>query len=204
MEEYDFVEENLNKDILDDIDDIFNVFLNDDNIFLYSKPILNKPLPIISDICFPKHTNVNTDQGKIMIENIDIKLHTINNKKIKAITQTISPDNYLVCFEKHSINYNYPSRQTIMSKNHKILYNGELMKAQTFLKKNKTNIYKIKYNGEILYNVLMENYTTIKVNNLICETLDPLSKIARIYTKFDNYKIKVKQPKPTKKLYIKF
>jgi hypothetical protein len=204
MEEYDFMEENFNKSILDDIDELFNVFLEDDNIISYSLPLpYNPPIPI-SDICFPKDTLINTDQGKIMIENINIKIHTIHGKKIKAITKTISPHDYLVCFEKHSIHFNYPSRQTIMSKNHKILYNGEMMKAYTFLK-NKTNIYKIKYNGDILYNVLMEDYSTIKVNNLICETLHPSSVVAKLYNKFDKkYISKLKQPKRSKKLYITF
>ena len=189
----DFIEsdviENLDKNIFDDIGDtlMFSPFIEIIPPELPVPPIIlpEPPVPpIISDICFPKHTFINTDQGKIMIENINIKIHTINNNKIKAITKTISPDDYLVCFEKHSINFNYPSKQTIMSKNHKIKYNGELMKAHTFLKKDKT-IYKIMYTGEILYNVLMEEHTTIKVNNLICETLDPNSIIGKVYNKFN-------------------
>ena len=38
---------------------------------------------------------------------------------------------------------------------------------------NNNNIYKIKYNGDILYNILMKNHSNISVNNMICETLKP-------------------------------
>lgn len=207
MEEYNFVEENLNKNIFDDIDAVFNMYVDDvDGTFTpYSTPIDPSQPPIfISDICFPKHTLIATDQGEIMIELINCNLHTITNKKIKAITKTISTNNYLVCFEKNSIHFNYPSNKTIMSKNHKIKYNGEFCKADTFLKKNKT-IYKIKYNGEILYNVLMEENSIMKVNNLICETLDTNSKIAILYNNFDKKYIYTLKPyKPIKKMYIKF
>jgi hypothetical protein len=196
--------ENLDKNIFDDIGDTLMFYSSSIEIIPPEPPVP----PIISDICFPKHTLIHTDQGEIMISKINTKIHTIHNKKIKAITKTISPDDYLVCFEKHSIDFNYPSKQTIMSKNHKIKYNGKLMKAHTFLEKNKTTIYKIKYTGEVLYNVLMEEYTTIKVNNLLCETLDPNSMIAIIYNNLDkNYIYKLKPyipPKPSKKMNIKY
>ena len=42
-------------------------------------------------------------------------------------------------------------------------------------------VYKIKYTGEILYNVLMEEHNTMKVNNLVCETLSPENRIAQFY-----------------------
>jgi hypothetical protein len=39
----------------------------------------------------------------------------------------------------------------------------------------------MKYNGEILYNVLMECNERISVNNMIAETLDPNHMIAKLY-----------------------
>jgi len=83
--------------------------------------------------------------------------------------------------KKNSLGINCPIKNTIMSKNHKILYKGEMMEAHKFLG-NVLNVKKIKYNGEILYNILMENYETILVNNLICETLCPTNVIAKLYT----------------------
>ena len=74
-----------------------------------------------------------------------------------------------------------PSKRTIMSKNHKIYHDGVLKEAKSFL--NKSNlIFRIKYKGEILHNVLCKKHTGMIVNNLICETLDPENIIAKLYT----------------------
>ena len=51
----------------------------------------------------------------------------------------------------------------------------------------KTNkVYKIKYSGEVLYNVLMEEHDKMIVNNLICETLHPKNELAKLYTYIQN------------------
>ena len=117
----------------------------------------------------------------ISIKDIDPSIHTINDERIIAITKTVSLDEYLVCFEKHSLGFNKPSRNTIMSKDHKILYKGEMYEADNFVGLFK-NVKKIQYNGEYLYNILMENYNTVIVNRLICETLDPENLLSKIYT----------------------
>ena len=43
------------------------------------------------------------------------------------------------------------------------------------------NVYKIKYTGETLYNILLDCHDKMIVNNLICETLDPKNGIAKLY-----------------------
>ena len=139
----------------------------------------NLRLPI-SDICFPKNTLINLDQGIIPIQKINPSIHTIDNKKIIAITKTISEQNHLIYFKKNSLGNNYPNKETAMSRDHKILYNGRMIEAYHFLN-NFENVKKIEYNGEPLYNILMEKYDTIKVNNLICETLHPENFISKIY-----------------------
>jgi hypothetical protein len=133
-----------------------------------------------SNICFPAGTLIQTNQGKIAIEKINPKIHTIRNKKIVTITQTISRDKYLVCIEKNALGNNIPSEKTIISKNHCIWYNGKMIAAKHFVN-NFENVKKVKYNGEILYNVLMEEADKMMVNNLICETLDPENSIAKLY-----------------------
>ena len=40
---------------------------------------------------------------------------------------------------------------------------------------------KIKYDGELLYNILMEDHEKLNVNNLVCETLHPDHEIAKLY-----------------------
>ena len=65
-------------------------------------------------------------------------------------------------------------------KNHKIFYKGKMVEAHKFLGWFQ-NVYKIDYSGELLYNILMEKYDKMIVNNLICETLDTKNFIAKIY-----------------------
>lgn len=43
------------------------------------------------------------------------------------------------------------------------------------------DIYRVNYNKEILYNILLENHSTMYVNNLLVETLDPNHVIAKLY-----------------------
>jgi hypothetical protein len=129
----------------------------------------------LSNICFPKDTPIVTDQGIVKIQ--DIKNNTINGIKVEHITQTVSTHSHLVCFEKDSIAKGCPSQQTIMTRNHKV-FHGTMVKADTLLN---DNIYLIMYNGEILYNVLLEKNGLMNVNGLVCETLDVNNIIALFY-----------------------
>lgn len=138
------------------------------------------PIPV-SNICFLGNTPISTDQGKITIEKIDASIHTIHNKPITTITKTITQDDYLVCFDKHSLSLNIPSKKTIMSKNHKVYYKGIWREAQDFIDEF-DKIYEVPYNGEILYNILLEKHDKVYVNNLVCETLHPKNNIAKLYT----------------------
>jgi hypothetical protein len=157
------------------------------NIISEINSLINNPIPI-SNICFLKDAPIETDQGIIKIKDINIKKHTINDKKIIAVTKTMTLDNYLVCFDKDSLGKHYPTKQTIMSKDHKILFKGVMIEAHKFLD-HYEKVYKINYNGEILYNILLDKHSQVRVNNLICETLHPDNIIAQLYT---NKKIKDK------------
>ena len=92
--------------------------------------VINLGLPL-SNICFPKDTLVNTDQGIIKIQ--EIKNNTINGLKVEHITEIISNDNYLVCFEKDALYPNCPSEKTIITRNHRLLYNGIMVNADSLL-----------------------------------------------------------------------
>ena len=54
-------------------------------------------------------------------------------------------------------------------------------------------IYKVEYKNELLYNVLLKDYTTMNVNNLTAETLDPKNPVAQKYLKniTENNKISI-------------
>jgi hypothetical protein len=134
----------------------------------------------ISNICFPAKTPIKTDQGFINIDEINPSIHTIRNRKIVGVTSTITQEKHLVCFEKDSLGINTPSQKTFITKNHSILYRGQMIKAYDFVGIN-SGIYLKKYRGEVLYNVLMEEHDKMMVNNLICETLHPENSVAKLY-----------------------
>jgi len=144
-------------------------------------PGINIP---ISNICFPKDTPILTDQGIVKIQ--DITNETIYGLKVEHITQTTTHDTNLVCFEKDSISIGFPTQRTIMSRKHKV-FHGTMVNADSLLK---DDIYLIPYNGEILYNVLLEQNGFMVVNNLVCETLDVNNIIALFYK--SNYTVEEK------------
>ena len=141
-----------------------------------SSAILLEYVPT-SPICFPAGTPILTDQGYIPID--QITRQTLHNKSIQ-LTKTISTDKYLVCFEKDSLEKNVPFQRTIMSKDHMVYYKEFSLKAKDMIPYF-DGVYKIKYKGEVLYNVLLDIHGKMKVNNMSCETLDPKHKIAQLY-----------------------
>ena len=147
---------------------------------------------IPANICFPARTPITTDQGIVAIEKINPDIHTINGKKIIDITKTVTPDKYLISFNKDALAKGYPSQRTVMSKEHKIFYKGQQVEAKKFIP-HFEGVNKIKYSGETLYNVLMEDHYKIKVNNLTCETLDPQNIVAKLYTKNCKYSPKIRK-----------
>jgi len=131
-----------------------------------------------SNICFSEGSIVTTDQGDIEIEKIDIDYHTIRGKKIIALTETQSVDDYLVKIKKNAFGV-VPNKDTETTGNH-IIYNGSIMvKAKTLI--NGTTIEKIPYRGLPLYNILLEQHDVMIVNGLISETLNPENPIAKYY-----------------------
>tara|TARA_B100000902_G_C27312013_1_gene919006 strand:+ start:1438 stop:3483 length:2046 start_codon:yes stop_codon:yes gene_type:complete len=146
---------------------------------------------IINNICFPKGTPITTDQGNISIESINTDIHTIRGNKIITITESNQIHKNIVCIEKDSICKNVPSKKTIISNEHCVYYQGVMIKAKELVKLC-DNVHFIDYNGETLYNVLLEEHNTMLVNNLICETLHPdnvAAKISKIKNKFEKDKV---------------
>ena len=136
-----------------------------------------------SNICFPAGTPIQTDQGFINIEKIDTVKHTINQQTIRHITQTVTLDKYLISFGKSSLGRNIPNQTTIMSKDHQIEFESRLVPAYRFLDFS-SDVKKVKYSGEILYNILLDTHGRVNVNGLICETLHPENIIAKLYNNY--------------------
>jgi hypothetical protein len=132
------------------------------------------------DICFPANTPVLTNQGYIPIDKIDPSIHSIRNKKIIAVTKTVSDDKHLVRIAKDALGKNYPSSTVYSSRNHKVFYKGHMIKAKHLVERVE-NVTLTPYNGEPLYNILLEEHDKMQVNNLIVETLHPEHKVAKLY-----------------------
>jgi hypothetical protein len=73
-----------------------------------------------------------------------------------------------------------------MTKNHKIMWQGRKLEAESFLYRYE-NVVKVKYSGQILYNVLMEEHSEMVINNMVCETLDPNNTVAKLYKRTSKY-----------------
>jgi hypothetical protein len=128
--------------------------------------------------CFTGEAKLKTDQGLIQIKDVSIK-NTIDNKKIKGISKTIWPMDKIVVIEKHALGHNYPSTKTKVAPTHRFLINETLQPIMNFV--NNENIYLTKYKNETLYNVIIGENETMKVNNMVVESLDPNTLIAKVF-----------------------
>jgi hypothetical protein len=163
---------------INDLNQIFAVSYSVDGtttpiLYFYSEPT-------VSNVCFPAGTPIQVDQGVFSIEKINPKIHTIDGKKIEGITKTVTKEKHLVCFEKHALKLNYPTRRTVTSCLHKVLHKGAMIEACNLVGKYR-GVKFIPYEGEVLYNILMETHEQVSVNRMICETLDPNNGMAKLF-----------------------
>ena len=65
-----------------------------------------------------------------------------------------------------------------MTPGHEVLYRGKLVQAKHFI--GQTNgVYKVPYDGKVVYNVLLKQHGLMIVNNMILETLNPNNIVAK-------------------------
>jgi hypothetical protein len=132
----------------------------------------------VNPICLVSGTPILTDQGIVPIEKIDTAIHTIGRKPIVAVTKAITPEKDLICFEPHSVAINCPTRKTIMTPGHEVLYKGKLVQAKHFVGK-LNGVHTVPYDGKVVYNVLLHTHGVMSVNNMTLETLHPENKVAK-------------------------
>ena len=161
----------------------FYIYNNDGNIVRTT----TRGVPT-SNICFPAGTPIKTDQGLVAIEKINTDFHTIDKQRIVDVTKTKTSDAFLVKFKKHALAKNYPSEDTVMSQKHKVLYKGKMCEAKSFLGAG-FKVEKVSYNGEVLYNVLLDKHGVMGVNGMVCETLHPEHVIAKLFSKKSKYSV---------------
>ena len=141
-------------------------------------------LNAISWICLSKGTQILCDQGIINIEKINTRKHTINNKQINHITQSIHTDDYLIKIKKNCLSSNSPSSDIICSGDHKILYKNNLIESKNLINE-VYGIEKIKNDKRVLYNILMDKHEVIMANNTPVESLHPQNIIAMFYNNYN-------------------
>ena len=99
-----------------------------------------------------------------------------------GISETIQSEskNKIILIKKDAIKVGRPDEDLIISKKHKILFNGEMVECGEI--KGVKDIEEIDYNKERLYNILLERNDYIIVNNLFAESLhhsNPMSYILK-------------------------
>ena len=142
-----------------------------------------------SNICFPRGEKVLTDNGYKNIEQIDSKLDTKRKKKIEELTQTQTQEKELVLIKCGALMKNMPNKDTLITNNHKVFYKGNLIEAYKLATLVESGVELVDYNGETLYNILLEGEKEGKmvVNGMIVETLSHTNNIARLYRKIRKY-----------------
>jgi len=129
----------------------------------------------VIEICFPGNTPITTDQGEIAIRELIAGKHTIDGKTIKYITKVTNSKSTLTCIRRNAIEEGIPSRKTLITNDHRVMFEGEMVKAEELVEI-VDGAFKVRYNGEPVYNVVMEKQYTMMVNGLRCETVNPHSK----------------------------
>jgi len=147
---------------------------------LFTTPEYIADVSIVSETCFPANTLVTTDQGVMAIQKVKPHYHTIQGKSVIALTSTYSSDKELVLVRKDAIRRHYPSRDTLMSKKHKIYMKGKL-KAAYRLAENYKGVSLVPYRGQMLFNLLLEDYGLMNIQGMLCETLHPINPMATLF-----------------------
>ena len=132
----------------------------------------------IGNICFLGDTKVKTDQGIIAFNKLST-MHTISNRRIKKVVKIMNSDNSMIFIHKHALGKNVPNKNTYISRNHGIYIKGIIYRARNLV--NGTTILEHKRKREYIYNVLLETYVSMYVNNMECESLNPDDPMVKNY-----------------------
>ena len=133
----------------------------------------------MSIICFLKGTMVKTDQGLVAIDKLKPGQHTIDDLELLCVTKTKTKEDNLILIKKNTFGENVPSKDLVISNKHCILFQNYWIEAECFLAV--PGVEKIKYNNELLYNIVLERRHQVDVYNLTCDTLSPHCKVAQYF-----------------------
>lgn len=137
----------------------------------------------VTNACFPAGTPIQTDQGIVPIEQINILKNTIRGYKIKALIHSYLTDKNMVLFKRGSLYKNVPSKDTVMSRYHKVYFNKRMSYAKDFVQMGIAQ-YKSYSMYTPIFNLLLESHENMMINNMIVETQNPQSTVGRFYNDF--------------------
>tara|TARA_B110000305_G_scaffold138500_1_gene154504 strand:- start:664 stop:2991 length:2328 start_codon:yes stop_codon:yes gene_type:complete len=162
-----------------------NGLINEDVEF-----ILSTSEKAISNICFNGEAKVLTGTGYKLIREVKTGMK-VQGEEIEEVTMTTSKDEEIVLIKKGSIMRKMPLEDTRITKEHKVLYKGEMKEAKELVN-GETIVYE-EYKGETLYNILLKGEGKMVVNGMIVETLSPSNNIAKLYKILKGYKEEEKE-----------
>ena len=119
--------------------------------------------------CFLKGTPILTDQGEISIENITTG-NTIRGIKVIGVIKTLNKRNHVIKIKQNAISIGIPSIDTYISDLHGIFVNNLLIRAENLI--NNDSITQEQVNDRTLYNVILETWSYMYVNNMKVETFN--------------------------------
>lgn len=152
-----------------------------------SDPFRIYPYIPSSNVCFLADTEVETDQGVVAIQNLKPGKHTFDNMKLLCVTMTHSIFPFLIQLSKGCLGENVPSQDLVTTFYHKIYYGGKFVEAGRLF--NVEGVKIVPYKDEILYNIVLEDYSSVKIYNLACETLSKETDIAKHFAKKPTFEV---------------
>ena len=156
---------------------------------------------VFVDICVAKGTIIDTDQGQICVEQIDSNVHTIGGKCIKELVKCkLKNTEHIVRINSSAISPGVPAKPLFVSNDHKILHNNKMVKAEKLARSNEYGIKLFPYDGEVVYNILMEEHQTMIANGAVIETLCPKDKNKKTNTSIEIRNKKMIPDTPIRKI----
>ena len=105
--------------------------------------------------------------------------------------RSVSKESEVVLMKEGSIMKDMPNDETVITKEHKVLYKGRMVESKELVN-GRTIVYE-EYKGETLYNILLSGEGKMVVNGMIVETLSPSNNIAKLYKIMKGHKEEEKQ-----------
>ena len=145
---------------------------SDPRVYAYTSPMWSTAFSISATgaACFLGTTKVKTDQGLVSFNQLT-NHNTIGNQKIKKVTKMYNSDDNLIFIKTHAFGKNIPNKNTYIGRNHGIYIDGKLIRARDLINKKSVQQHARLVN-DMIYNVLLEKYGVMHINNMPCETLN--------------------------------